>query len=132
MRSCFKGRGIADLLRVPRVVPLALGVHAGDRASMRLLAASLLALAFGGTAVGACSLNPQPLPPDTNDGSIDGATMGLVDSGGGSDAAVDVMSVPDNDASDAAGADAETDASDAGASDSGDVDADTTFDARPE
>jgi hypothetical protein len=95
---------------------------------MRLRAASLLVLGFGVTAVWACSLNPQPLPPETYDAGSDSTAMAAPDGAGGADVAVDVVTTPNSDAATDADAavDAQTDASEA------DAEADATFDARPE
>ncbi|HEY1956336.1 MAG TPA: hypothetical protein VGH28_12005 [Polyangiaceae bacterium] len=84
--------------------------------------------------VAACSLNPQPYPPDTNDGGFGGAdaTAGdaanaFGDGGSSEDAALEAEPPPQPDASDAsdgesdAEGDAQTDASDAESDDAADA-----------
>ncbi len=92
---------------------------------MRLRRFTLVLLCAGAAAIWACSLNPQPLPPDTNDAGIDGMVTYSPDAGGGGvdangsnidgavptgDASVDA---PETDATTDAPSDASEDASDA-------------------
>jgi hypothetical protein len=93
---------------------------------MRLRLPALVLLCSGAAVVWACSLNPQPFPPDNYDASAD-ATMSTGPDGAGgvpdgstedavvpqSDASTTDASVDAADASDASDADATDDASDA-------------------
>jgi hypothetical protein len=96
---------------------------------MRLRRFTVVLLCSGAAAVWACSLNPQPLPPDTNDAGFDGMVTYGPDAGGGVDAngSNGDGATPTGDASvDAFETDAATDApSDASedASDANDTDA---------
>jgi hypothetical protein len=87
---------------------------------MKLRAIVVVLFAFACSA-GACSLNPQPLPP----GSYDGSTAGLDAGKGGSDATAfgDAGAPPPEDA----GVDAPVLDGDAG--DAGDAESDATTDA---
>ncbi len=99
----------------------------------RLVLAALLALAAVGSASGACSLNPQPIPPgaepdaafgpgegtDPNDKGNTADASFADGAGGGSDASTsDVGATPNTDAGDAGdasdAADAIADAADGG------------------
>jgi hypothetical protein len=94
-----------------RIVPLALGVHALAWAPLRLRLVSLLIFLLAGTLVGACSLNPQPIPPGeaaadagidgafSTDGSMDGEVgSDTGDADGGSDASSDDANAEASDA----------------------------------
>jgi hypothetical protein len=85
---------------------------------MRRRVLTLVFLFSGAAAVWACSLNPQPLPPETADGGIDGSMLSGPDSaGGGFDAGnADTSPPPAGDAS----TDAAEDASEGGEGDAGD------------
>ena len=97
---------------------------------MRVRVFTLVLLGSGVAAVWACSLNPQPLPPETNDASVDGMVMyGPDAAGGGLDANSSNAdgATPSGDASVDGGendatTDAPSDASDDG-SDANDTDA---------
>jgi hypothetical protein len=104
-------------------VPVALGVHAVCAVEMR----SFVVLVLMGSlawASSACSLNPQPLPPDK---PFDAGLGDATSFGGGADAAdEDVGTTPvphDAEAPDAA-VDASYDDAASDASDAGDVDGD--------
>lgn len=82
---------------------------------MRLRLASFVLFCSGTAVVWACSLNPQPFPPDTYDASADVTLSTSPDAAGGiPDGAMDDGETPKGDASaDASEADASSDASDA-------------------
>lgn len=90
---------------------------------MRFRAAFLLVVVCS-AGFAACSLNPQPLPPDTNDGGFKGgdAALGAPDANGGG---MDSAPVPEADAASEAEADASIDA-DLDASDASDATDDAT------
>ena len=97
---------------------------------MRLRLVLLLVISVVAGAAWACSLNPQPLPPDTVDAGIDASLNAGPDAAGGvpdgavptgGDAAADGGEDAETDAGDAESDAAAPDASDAGeASDAGD------------
>ncbi len=97
---------------------------------MRLRVFTLVLLGFGAAAVWACSLNPQPLPPETPiDAGIDSSLAFGPEAGGGVDGSFDASPPPtggDADASDAS--DASEDAGDASDASDDARDADTTTD----
>jgi hypothetical protein len=86
----------------------------GRSGTMRLRVVSLLCSCFALGAVWACSLNPQPLPPDGYDGSAD-AGVGSMPDASSADAYLDLDgTIPPTDAStDAGEAGDASDASDA-------------------
>ncbi len=93
---------------------------------MRLRVFTLVCLFSGAAAVWGCSLNPQPLPPDTADGGIDASQLSGPDATGGADAGntADTSPPPTGDASIDATEDAGEDANDASdASDGSESDA---------
>lgn len=93
----------------------------------RHLAAFAIVVACLGAPL-ACSLNPQPLPPDTPDGSMnvkDGA-------GGGVDATFGDAGQAFDGAPTAADAEADVDAGTDGAADAADASADAEADAAPD
>ena len=94
---------------------------------MRLRLASLVLVCSGTAVVWACSLNPQPFPPDTYDASADvSLTNGPDAAGGMPDGSFEDVALPPGDASapdSSVDADASSDASDAS-------DADDAADAR--
>ena len=78
---------------------------------MRLRIVSLFVSCVALGAVWACSLNPQPLPPDGYDAAADAALTSSPDGAGGVDGNADDGAVPSGDD---ASIDSSTDASDAG------------------
>jgi hypothetical protein len=91
---------------------------------MRLRVVTLFGVGVAAAAFWACSLNPQPFPPDNADGSAD-ATATFKDAAGGSpDGTFDNDgAVPQADAGADASADAANDAADASESDAEVIDA---------
>ena len=92
----------------------------------RHLAALAIVVACLGAPL-ACSLNPQPLPPDNPDGSI----VGKDGAGGGIDAAFGDANQPSDGAPTAADAEADVDAGTDAAADA-DASADAEADAAPD
>ncbi len=82
---------------------------------MRLRVLSLVLLCSGAAVVWACSLNPQPLPPDTADAGIDSSLVMGPDASGGADGGTTADASPPPTGEDAAvdASDASSDASDA-------------------
>ena len=104
---------------------------------MRLRLVLAIVLLCAVAAVWACSLNPQPIPPDTYDASFDvmtnpapDAAGGVPESGSGDDGATPTTA---DGGSDANAADAESDAEDAAdAEDASDATDDSPVDAGDE